>query len=211
MKVLIVSATEFEVEPLKVQKFNGLDLSFLVTGVGTVQTTYKLTRELGREAYHLVINAGIAGTYNPELSIGTVVNIISECFADLGAEDKDGSFLSATSIGLLPLDQIPFRDGLLWNEAAAQFDFLPKAKGITVNTASGTEASIKAIKNLFNPDVESMEGAAVFYVCLLQNIPFLEIRAVSNLVEPRNREAWNIPLAIEKLNETLSGLLQSLV
>ena len=83
---------------------------------------------------------------------------------------------------------------------------LPEVSGITVNTASGSEEQIKKIKVKFSPEVENMEGAAVFYVALQQAIPFAEIRSVSNFVEPRNRNNWNISLAIEKLNSTLIGI-----
>jgi futalosine hydrolase len=55
-----------------------------------------------------------------------------------------------------------------------------------------------------------MEGAAFFYVCSRENIPFLAIRAVSNKVEPRNREKWNIPLAIKNLSEKLGELFMSI-
>ena len=48
-----------------------------------------------------------------------------------------------------------------------------------------------------------MEGAAFFYVCLCENIPFLQIRAISNYVEQRNEKNWNIPLAIKNLCLTL--------
>jgi futalosine hydrolase len=45
-----------------------------------------------------------------------------------------------------------------------------------------------------------MEGAAFFYACRQFNIPCLQIRAVSNYVEKRNRDNWDIPLAIKNLN-----------
>jgi len=55
--------------------------------------------------------------------------------------------------------------------------------------------------------VESMEGAAFFYACLMAEVPFLEIRSISNFVEPRNRDAWDLPLAIGNLNQVLAEIL----
>ena len=37
-----------------------------------------------------------------------------------------------------------------------------------------------------------MEGAAAAHVCALHDVPFLEVRGVSNLVEDRNRNEWKI-------------------
>jgi futalosine hydrolase len=51
------------------------------------------------------------------------------------------------------------------------------------------------------PQIESMEGAAFFYACRQLNVPCLQIRAVSNYVEKRNRDNWHIGLAIKNLNK----------
>ncbi|HET8963083.1 MAG TPA: hypothetical protein VFM99_04255, partial [Chitinophagales bacterium] len=76
-------------------------------------------------------------------------------------------------------------------------------KSITVNTVHGKLESIHAIKRRLDPDTESMEGFAFFYACRFFNIPFYQIRTVSNFVEPRNKSNWNIPLAVENLNKVL--------
>ena len=56
-----------------------------------------------------------------------------------------------------------------------------------------------------------MEGAAFFYVCLVKNIKFIQIRSVSNFVEERNKKAWKIPLAIENLNKELKNIINNLI
>ena len=48
-----------------------------------------------------------------------------------------------------------------------------------------------------------MEGAAFMYACLMHDVPFAQIRAVSNVVERRNREAWKIREAIDALGEAV--------
>ncbi|MNH40683.1 Futalosine hydrolase [compost metagenome] len=63
----------------------------------------------------------------------------------------------------------------------------------------------KALK-LFPAEVESMEGAAFFYVCLSEGVKCVQLRSISNYVERRNRESWNIPLAIKNLNAELKRL-----
>jgi len=87
---------------------------------------------------------------------------------------------------------------------------LKKVSGITVNTTHGAEISIEKIKSLFNPDVESMEGAAFFYACLLEGITCSQIRTISNKIEKRNKENWDIPLAVKNLCETSLAIINSL-
>ena len=87
------------------------------------------------------------------------------------------------------------------------FDTLPAVTGITVNTVHGTKGSIAAITTRFNPQVESMEGAAFMSACLLHHVAFAQVRAVSNRVEPRNREAWKMADAIRNLGVTALRIL----
>ena len=220
MKILIVAATPFEIAPLsqhleeqfiahEVDTYTKgeLTIEILITGVGLVNTTYKLTKRLTLEDYNLIINAGIAGAINRKLEIGAVVQVISEQFGDLGVEEADGRFSSIHSLGLIEANEAPFQDGKLLNSHAEQFSFLPKASAISVNKVHGFEASITQLKTNFDVDIESMEGAAFFLVCLQEKVPFLQIRSISNYVEPRNRDNWNIPLAIEQLNKVLLEML----
>lgn len=62
----------------------------------------------------------------------------------------------------------------------------------------------------YNPEIETMEGAAVFFVCLKEGIPFFELRSISNMVEPRDINNWNIPLALKNLNQTLQNIFEDL-
>ncbi len=222
MNILIVAATPFEILPLKnylEQHFTetpsnifvkeNIQIRLLITGVGQMLTAYAMGYVLANENYDFAINAGVAGAYNRALSIGQVVNVYSEQFGDLGAEDADGNFLSIHSLGLLPMDDAPFKAGKIENEAGGKFDFLPKVIGATVNKVHGYAPNIEAAKIRLQADVESMEGAAFAYICSAQQLPYLQIRAISNYVEPRNRDAWNLPLAIDNLNEVLVQLIQT--
>jgi futalosine hydrolase len=155
----------------------------------------------------LAINAGIAGSFNNDLHIGDVVVAESECFADLGIEDGS-SFLTHHEAGLMDRNEFPFTDGVL----TADLDFVSKFKrimkktrAVTVNTTTGSDESRLKLLNRYNAGIETMEGASFFYICKRERIPFLAIRAISNRIEKRNRENWNIQLALDnlaiKLNE----------
>lgn len=222
MHILIVAATPFEILPLTQhlqQRFEcpspgvytrgELAVHTLVTGIGMVATAWSLGRYLGlAPAPDLALNAGIAGAIDRGLAPGDVVQVVTESIADLGVEEADGRFVDLFELGLLDPLVFPFAKGLLHNPGAEQYNFLPKAKGLSVNRVHGAQASIDALRERY-PDaqVESMEGAAFFYACLSANLPFLEIRSISNYVEPRNRETWQVPLAIENLNRVLLEML----
>lgn len=224
MNITLVSATPFEIAPV-IQWLESISpsdvnnkftlgnhqISVLVTGVGPIATTWKLAGYLSGNKPDLLINAGIAGAYDRSLAYGDVVLVGEEQLADLGAEESDGSLISLFDMNLLDPHEFPYRDGRLVNPDLEHTHFLRHVRGLTVSRATGSEPTIKALINKY-PDaqVESMEGAAVFYCCLLSGIRFLEIRSVSNYVEPRNRAGWNIPLAVSSLNEVLKELLQSL-
>ncbi len=207
MKILICAATPGELAVPMHSHTNTLEK--LITGVGIAATAFNMATYLSNHQPDVCLMIGIAGSYDRNLSIGTVVNIQEDCFADLGAENYDGSIIHLTD--LLPCDDTnPFEQK--WIKPAL-FTSMTKAipvKGITVNKTNGSQHSIDQIMHHFNPQVESMEGAAFFASCMYYNIPCMQLRAISNQVQPRNREAWDIPLAMKHLRLELQNILTSL-
>jgi futalosine hydrolase len=213
MRILIVAATELEVLSLKSEVLNreseventtqdsGLktfDFELLITGVGMVATAFALGRHLASNQYDLVLNLGIAGSFDRNVPLGQVLEITEDTFAELGAED-DAEFLSIEKMGFgVGTYQPSTKLADLYN-LFNTFN-LPGAKAITVNTVHGNEDSIKKVTERLHPQLESMEGAAFFYACRQMEAPCLQIRAVSNYVEKRNRDNWQIGLAIKNLN-----------
>ncbi len=220
MKILIVSATPFEIAPLSLhlnENFNkvnetlyqkgALQVEMLVTGIGMTNTAYQLGKAFAENKYDLAINAGIAGAFNKELKLGDVVNVVSEIFGDLGIEEADGRFTDLFENKLIPEGSI-YDNGKIHNPDAAEFSFLPQANGLTINKVHGFPSSIKSIQKKYEVTIESMEGAAFFMACRNAGVKFLQIRAISNYVEKRNRDNWDLPLSIGNLNQVLLGLVQ---
>ncbi|WP_142601204.1 futalosine hydrolase [Solitalea koreensis] len=197
MKLLLVAATKAEIQPF-INIHPHTDV--LITGVGMVATTYHLTKHLAKNSYDLVINAGIAGAFDRSIKLGEVIQVISEELPELGAEDGD-HFVSLTDLGFMNPNEFPFTNGKLINNFRTEN--LKSLAGVTVNTVNGNESSIQKMVERCTPDVESMEGAAFFYVCLQENVKFIQLRSISNHVEKRNRANWDIPLAIKHLNNYL--------
>jgi len=224
MQLLITAATGFEIAPLeewlqahgrRTGNFNyqlgSAQIDLLISGVGIPLSAYSFGKVLTAHSHDLAIQAGIAGALDRDLKIGEVVLVTSESFGDLGVEEADGSFTSAIQLGLIDADQPPFVNGLLPSPAGPGLpEFLKQVSGTTVNRVHGNEESIARLKARSPAQVESMEGACFAYACLLEQQPFLQIRSISNYVEARNRDAWNIPLAIENLNGVLKDMVQIL-
>jgi len=158
----------------------------------------------------LVIGAGIAGSYAESIPPGTVVTTLSDCFADMGVDDN-GHFIPLFGAGLADANTPPFSGGRIvcsgrWFDIAA--GIMPAVRGATVNMASGSQAAIERIRKAWDPEIETMEGAWLAYTCAMSGIPWVSVRAVSNMVEPRNLKNWNIPLALQNLQEKMIQLLE---
>ena len=184
----------------------------LTTGVGMVATAARCSRALAQERFDLALNLGVCGSFDPGLAPGRVVPVVADRLAELGAEDGD-AFLTIQQLQLLDDDSFPFRGGQLVNAAPprnAAVASLPAVSGITVNTVHGNEQSIARVVRRFAPQVESLEGAAFMYACLINEVPFAQVRAVSNVVESRNRAAWRMKEAIDNLGTAAREILQTL-
>lgn len=225
MKILLVSATLFEIEPTvnwlraraeteagSVLNFGPVSIEVIFTGVGLTATAYALgARFGGGDRPDLAVQAGVAGAIDPSLELGQVVRVSSERFADLGAEDKDGGHLSLGEIGLHPGAPFDEREALVAPPGLASLPF-PEVAAISVNRANGSAAGIARMRARFpGARVESMEGAAFFYACLQNQVEPLQLRAISNYVAPRNREDWKMQEAIAALNARLQELFGAFI
>ena len=180
------------------------DVDVLISGIGMVATAVWCSRTLALAAYNLALNFGVCGSFDPALAPGRVVHVVSDRIAELGAEDGD-AFLTMEQLGLAA-------DGECINPsppANVGLNGLPPVRGITVNTVHGNDRSIAEMTRLFAPQVESMEGAAFMYACITSGVAFAQVRAVSNVVERRNRQAWKIGEAIDTLGRTGLSILSS--
>jgi futalosine hydrolase len=200
MRILLVAATEGEISALRPDLKPEVDV--LVTGIGMVSTAGRCARALALTRYDLALNVGICGSFDPALPPGSVVHVVRDHIAELGAEDNE-EFVTIEAIRLPA-------EWTFVNSAPpplAALRALPAVNAITVNTVHGNERSIAAVMERFRPEVESMEGAAFMSACLISNVTFAQVRAVSNIVERRNRGAWRVAEAIERLAEATRRIL----
>lgn len=223
-RVLLVAATYREVKLLldfsmkdhkhpeagKPFPVAGTDLDVLITGPGIAATVFFLTRALSSSDYSVAINAGIAGSYNNKFKQDTLVVVERDRFADLGAESPEG-FIPGEMLPFAGFNIFPFVNGWLIPDSSLlriPTDII-SCRAVTSDTVHTLPETIRKISALYKPDIETMEGAAFFYVCMQMGVPCLQFRAVSNMVGPRDDAAWNINSAIESLNQFLISYLNN--
>lgn len=215
-KILIVAATKSEVEPILsyysinahgeglFMADNGDDVSVLITGVGMVNTAYYMGR-YSHNAFDYVINLGIVGAFNRNIKLGEVVNVVEDTLSEMGAEDGE-DFIKYTDLNLGGTNSYTNESNL----NNTHLSRLRNVKSITVNKVHGNAKSIEKIKQEFNPDIESMEGAAFMRAASRLSTDFIQLRSISNYVEKRDKSKWEIPLAIKNLNAFALEFIQSL-
>jgi futalosine hydrolase len=208
MNIIICAATEIELGVLlKTKLHHAHQIQFNIHGAGMLQACYEITNFCISKP-DLIIQCGIAGAFDSETKIGTTWLIKADQLGDCGAEDKE-QIIQLRDMPFFNPNTFPFEASKLINNTNLQ-TLLPNANAITVNTCSGNEKTIAYRKKAFNAQLESMEGAALHYVCLKKNIPFLQIRSVSNFIEPRNTANWNIALAIQSYSCAIEKILMTL-
>jgi futalosine hydrolase len=178
------------------------EVRVLVGGVGPAASAAATATELAAQRYDLVLSAGIGGGFAP-LAVGGIAVASSIVFADLGAE-TDAGFVPMSALGI-GCERYDVSQRL----AVELADLTGGHMGtiLTVATVTGSSATAEATLAR-NPDAvaEGMEGAGVAAAASLHGMPFAEVRAISNLVGPRDRDSWDIPTALAALATAVAAI-----
>jgi futalosine hydrolase len=213
MQILLIAATEQEIQQPNGpcgQVVDQPNIDVLVTGVGSPAALYHLQKRLQQIDYDMVVQAGIAGSFTNGPALEETVIVQQDTFADLGITEKE-NFSTIFDVKLSDKNEFPFTDGWLLNKSEWLHSLLlKKVNAITVNTVSDDKSLKLQREKTFQPGIETMEGAALHYICLQENIPFLQIRTVSNLVGERDKTKWKLKESIENLNNELLKLINHL-
>ncbi len=236
----LISAVEFEsselLKKLKNQKritrgvityYRGKiqerEVVMAVSGAGKVNAAVSAAIMAEIFKPYIIINFGIGGAYpGSGLTIGTIAIAEKEIYADEGLLTGRG-FMGMEFVGI---ELVPARKGRspLYNEIplnhalVSKIEKLLKRTGynikkgpfLTVSTITGTTERALYLRRRFRGICENMEGAAIAHVCRVQGIDFLEIRAISNIVEDRDRRKWRLKEAAAKCQDTVLSLLKIL-
>jgi futalosine hydrolase len=211
MNILLIAATAREIEPFfeyyRTSK-RSQDIDILITGIGLTTATYHLLKQITLKRPDLIIQAGVAGCFTKKIPLGTVVLVQKETIADQSVIELK-KLKTLFDLELVPHDQFPFKKGWLENTN----DLLNKSKlkkvtAISVNEITTSKARVKFYKHAFKPEVESMEGAALHYTGLMEKVPFLQMRGISNYIAERDKKKWEMKKSIANLNGELIKLAE---
>ena len=198
-----------------------IKVDFLLTGIGTTVTAYKLTKAILEaqaqdQPYTLIVEIGVAGSYDLEkFPVRSAAVISAEHFSDLGFETSDG-IKTLFDYGCIRANDFPYEDRALKRQSLPQkhveayLQTLEAGVGVTVQTVTGNPQKLAENRGKFGADIESMEGAAVYYVALMEQGPFVEIRTVSNAVGVSDSSKWDNAGARATLLECCRNLLNAL-
>ena len=229
MRILVTAAEQQEIdcalkayESIKEYLPADVQIDFTLTGIGTTCACYTVTKGIytGRlegNPYSLVMNIGIAGSYDlAEFPIGCAAIIDREYFGDLGFDSEEG-FEDLFKYGIWEKDQFPYTDGALVRKVTPLENIekvLAKYRhgaGLTVQTVTGREAKVNELARMYSPKIESMEGAAVYYAALREDVPFFGLRTVSNAVGERDTKKWDSKAALNTLHDCCSEIFSALI
>jgi len=218
MRIAIAAATAREMDALRLPHPAGSPgdgphrLSCWTTGVGLLHATHALTARIRAERPGLVLQVGIGGAFDTvRHPVGSAACLARDGAADLGVREADG-WRDVFDMGLTDPDTHPYRGGWLVNphDRLLTLSGVAAATGVTVNRVSTDPDWIGDLERRLRPDIESMEGAALHYVCLMESVPFVQIRGVSNRVGERDKSAWQIAAALDSAADALHRLLGAL-
>lgn len=201
----IVAATKMELSPILNNNLPG-EFRICITGIGSVATTYNLLTFIQQYKPAFIIQAGIAGCFDKNIPLSSFFTVERDCFADLGVMEKD-NWKDMFDMELVSKNETPFNNGWLVNKTDTTiFENEKKTTSITVNEITTSTSKNKSWLDKYGATLESLEGAAFHYVCLMQGIPFLQVRTISNYVGERDKTKWETEKAILHLNRKLHEL-----
>ncbi len=217
--ILIVCATEFELQPLlEIVPADESRWASLVCGVGVVEATLSLSRMLEQRKgeFNAVLHFGVGGAYIP--ASDESVKLLDICLAK---EELFGDF------GICHNDQIESLPEHLVHQSRYPLDaglrkqciqllekkhiILKQGTFVTVAGVSGTAKRGKMLRHQYDGLCENMEGAAVARVCEEFSLPLLELRCISNYVEDRDLSRWKLQEACRDAAVCTAAFLQELL
>jgi len=218
---LITAATAFELQAFVDQMGTSDECSTLITGVGPVETAVNLSVYLGQQnsqgtLLEAVVNIGIAGGFIREKQQVQLLDIClaeQEVLGDFGIcfGERTEPFCAAECGGANSF----FPDPLLLSKAeqilAREQVACKRGVFVTVNGVSATRERGDHFVRLYDGLCENMEGGAAARVCQAFEIPLLELRCISNMVEARNKENWQIKPAVRRCGEVAAKVVKGLV
>ena len=215
---LVTAATDFEMAAFCSQYGENPKLATFVTGIGPVETATRMAVFLAGFPHQLscVVNIGIGGAYLGHPNRPKLLDLClakREILGDFGIcfDDRIEPLVGKGLVGKydFTLDQSLLRQAChILDEREIVYKV---GNFVTVNSVSATERRGRMLGDLYHGLCENMEGAAIARVCEEFAVPLVELRCISNLVEDRDKENWQLKPAADKCAEAAAIVLRGIL
>lgn len=231
MSIGIIGAIEKEVIALKDNMVNvirseksnytfhsgeigGVKIILLQSGIGKVAAAMGTTLLLDNYQVNGVINTGSAGGIGPSVSIGDIVISTEVCYHDVGVDSfgyQPGQMADQPARFTAHSELVSSAERALRRTHSS----IPFLKGLicTGDSFVCTENQKDVIRNNFpNAIAVDMEASAVAQVCYHFNVPFLVLRAVSDVADKQSLVSYNrfLTLATENASRAVLNTLEQI-
>jgi futalosine hydrolase len=221
--------------PFSAGRLNRKNIVLAISGMGKTNAAHAAAVLALKHKPSIIINMGIGGAYpSSDLKIGDIAIAEKEIYGDEGVILEDG-FHETELIGIplltkgrkryfnefpldsrlvskafksvLPITHHPASGG----PAVVGPSPITVRKGpfLTLSTCTGTNKRAAELEKRYGAICENMEGAAIAHVCSIHDIPFMEVRGISNIVGKRDLRKWNIELAAANCQKAVLQFLGS--
>lgn len=195
-----------------------------VCGVGPLNASFALGLLFARAAAKGtfpagVISAGLAGTYAPqELPVGTAALANEENFPEYGlaaggsVSTEGFAFYQYEDADIAIMNNIRLAPHTALEAMGLFASSLPEAPMATVSGCSATLEQARRVRARTGALAENMEGFALALACkhcsafFSREVPFAEIRAISNAAGCRPPDTWNLDLALTSLGKAVRDI-----
>lgn len=200
-------------------KLSGCNILLMNTGIGKVNAAHSATCVIEHFPVKGIVNFGVGGAYSGSgLNVGDIAMASKEIYGDEGVAGlKCWKGLDELGIPVVQIGRKKY-----FNEFSSDTSLLIKSGQhvtrhpspiiksgpfVTVSSTSGTTIRARELEKHFHAICENMEGAAIAHVCKIYQIPFIEIRGISNIAGVRDKRKWNLKLAAENCQKAVISLL----
>ncbi|SFP16994.1 5'-methylthioadenosine/S-adenosylhomocysteine nucleosidase [Salibacterium halotolerans] len=226
MKIAVIGAMDEEVELLKSKLENrreeesggtrffsgnmyGADVVLIQSGIGKVNAAAATALVLEKYKPDMVINTGSAGGFNPELNVGDLVVSTEVRYNDVDATVFGYEYgqvprmpagysaeakLVEETLKAASRENIPVRDGLI----------------LSGDSFMSSDSKIDFLKETFHePQCAEMEAGAIAHVCFRFDVPFVVIRALSDVAGNDAKQSYEEFLV--QASENSAALVTALI
>ena len=220
-RAAVTKTTLFGAKTVIAGRLADRDILLCIGGMGKVSAAHAATLLLAYFNPEALLIFGVGGAYpSSGAAVCDIALANEEIAGDEGVLTVDG-FKDTEYIGIPLLKTAtatiyttyPASDGLL-QQAQKALASVPHDGSvhvgtfITLSTCTGTAARARELEDRHHGLCENMEGAAAAQVALCHDVPWLEVRGISNIVEDRDLKKWNIPKAAEAAQRAVMHILQ---